>query len=50
LLANTVGRRIERLKNLLDIYERFPKPYNQDYVLERLMFRELQGIDRAATP
>jgi hypothetical protein len=50
LLTNTVGRRIERLKSLVEIRKDFPEGFNYDYALERLMFRELWAIDRASTP
>jgi len=49
-LANTVDRRINRLKTLVDIYKDFPQHYNQDFVLQHLMFQELRAIDRASTP
>lgn len=50
LLANTVNRRTERLKNLVEIRKGFADGFNYDYTLERLMFRELQAIDQATTP
>lgn len=50
LLANTVSRRIERLKNLVEVREKFPEGFNEDRVLERIMFRELRAIDFATTP
>jgi hypothetical protein len=49
-LTNTVSRRAERLKNLVEIWKDYPEPLNPDYALERVMLRELQAIDRATTP
>jgi len=49
-LANTIGRRLERLKNLVEIEQKIPKWINYDQGLERLMILELKGIERATTP
>lgn len=49
-LANTLNRRIERLKNLTDTLDKFPSWLNYDNGIERLMLDELHGIERATTP
>jgi hypothetical protein len=49
-LTNTVNRRIERLKNLVEIRKEFPDWLDPDYALERVMLRQLQAIDQATTP
>ena len=49
-LINTVNRRIERLKNLVEIRKGFPDVLNKDFAVERLMLRELNTIERSTTP
>jgi hypothetical protein len=49
-LINTVNRRIERLKNLVEIRKEFPDTLNQDYAIERVMVRELNAIEKSTTP
>jgi hypothetical protein len=49
-LTNTVSRRTDRLKSLVEIHKEFPDPLNVDYALERIMLRELEAIDVATTP
>jgi hypothetical protein len=49
-LANTLNRRIERLKNLTDTYDKFPSWLNHGNGIEKLMLAELHGIERATTP
>jgi len=48
--TNTVGRRIERLDHLTDLYVKFPKELNLDHALEVIMLRELQAIEWSITP
>jgi hypothetical protein len=49
-IVNTVNRRTERLKNLVEIRKDFQQALNQDYALERLIFKELNAIERSTTP
>ena len=50
LIANTAGRRIERLKNMVDIYKACPGVLNPDYTLELLILRELSQVDFVTSP
>jgi|SRR6478752_3006342 len=49
-LTNTVNRRVERLKNLLQIRKEYPVWLNPESTIELITLRELQAIDRATTP
>ncbi|CDQ43188.1 hypothetical protein [Mycolicibacterium neoaurum] len=49
-LANTRSRRVERLKNLVEIEQKIPSWINHDQSLERLMIQELKGIELVSSP
>lgn len=50
LLANTIGRRIERLKNLADIRDKVPSWMNADNSIDKLIVDELGAIERSRSP
>ncbi|MBN7493588.1 hypothetical protein I3U56_24350 [Mycobacteroides abscessus subsp. abscessus] len=49
-LTNTVGRRIERLKNLTELHKNYPPALNPNNALEIAMLRELKALEFATTP
>ncbi len=49
-LINTVNSRTERLKNLVEIQKGILRVLNQDYMIERVMIRELNAIEKSTTP
>lgn len=49
-LTNTVGRRIERLKNLAELYNTYPRALNLNNALEVIMLREMRALESATTP
>ncbi|AKC39420.1 Uncharacterised protein [Mycolicibacterium phlei] len=49
-LTNTVGRRIERLKNLTELHKNYPPELNPNNALEIAMLRELRALESVITP
>ena len=50
LLSTTLTRKVERLKNLVEIHKDYPSNINPEATLERVMLRQLQAIEFATTP
>jgi hypothetical protein len=48
-LTNTINRRIERFKNLTDVYSKLPEKLNPGQTLEKLMLKELNAIEWRST-
>jgi hypothetical protein len=50
LLTSTVNRRIERLKNLVELRKNLPSELELETALDWAIFSELKAIDHATTP